>query len=139
MAVTNLSLPSPPNISPLLRSSHRHRLSVVAAASADAGPSVDWFRLPGRRSVSASRNELKKEGIRANAAEESEQKKKKRGKKWWWWSGDRESYLVDDSEALPLPMTYPCTSPVDPEEIDRRLRCDPNLEVAFGFSLMPGV
>nr|XP_016449881.1 PREDICTED: protein disulfide-isomerase SCO2-like [Nicotiana tabacum] len=39
-----------------------------------------------------------------------------------------ESYLADDSEALPLPMTYPDTSPVSPEEIDRRLRCDPVIE-----------
>ncbi|XP_019226829.1 PREDICTED: protein disulfide-isomerase SCO2-like isoform X2 [Nicotiana attenuata] len=44
------------------------------------------------------------------------------------WSRNRESYLADDSEALPLPMTYPDTSPVSPEEIDRRLRCDPVFE-----------
>ncbi|XP_070027681.1 protein disulfide-isomerase SCO2 isoform X2 [Nicotiana sylvestris] len=44
------------------------------------------------------------------------------------WSRNRESYLADDSEALPLPMTYPDTSPVSPEEIDRRLRCDPVIE-----------
>ncbi|OIT31800.1 protein disulfide-isomerase sco2 [Nicotiana attenuata] len=56
------------------------------------------------------------------------------------WSRNRESYLADDSEALPLPMTYPDTSPVSPEEIDRRLRCDPVFEVLvfnlyFKFSL----
>ncbi|XP_059647785.1 protein disulfide-isomerase SCO2 [Cornus florida] len=44
------------------------------------------------------------------------------------WSRDRESYLADDDDALPLPMTYPDTSPVAPEEIDHRLRCDPILE-----------
>lgn len=45
------------------------------------------------------------------------------------WSRNRESYLADDSEALPLPMTYPDTSPVSPDEIDRRLRCDPVIKV----------
>lgn len=45
------------------------------------------------------------------------------------WSRPGESYLADDSDALPLPMTYPDTSPVSPEEIDRRLRCDPQVEV----------
>lgn len=44
------------------------------------------------------------------------------------WSRDRESYLADDADALPLPMTYPDSSPVSPEEIDRRLRCDPKVE-----------
>ena len=45
------------------------------------------------------------------------------------WSRNRESYLADDDDALPLPMTYPDSSPVAPEEIDRRLRCDPQVEV----------
>ncbi|KAK1418224.1 hypothetical protein QVD17_27373 [Tagetes erecta] len=44
------------------------------------------------------------------------------------WSRDRESYLTDDDDPLPLPMTYPDTSPVSPEVIDRRLRCDPMIE-----------
>ncbi|OIS98223.1 protein disulfide-isomerase sco2, partial [Nicotiana attenuata] len=44
------------------------------------------------------------------------------------WSRNRESYLTDDGEPLPLPMTYPNTSPVSAEEIDRRLRCDPQIE-----------
>lgn len=45
------------------------------------------------------------------------------------WSRDRESYLTDDDDALPLPMTYPNTSPVSPDVIDKRLRCDPVVEV----------
>lgn len=45
------------------------------------------------------------------------------------WSRDRESYLADDSEPLPLPMTYPDSTPVPPEEIDRRLSCNPQTEV----------
>ncbi|KAL6211697.1 hypothetical protein ACLB2K_016920 [Fragaria x ananassa] len=44
------------------------------------------------------------------------------------WSRDRESYLVDDGDALPLPMTYPDTAPVTPEVVDQRLRCDPVVE-----------
>lgn len=44
------------------------------------------------------------------------------------WSRDRESYLTDDDDPLPLPMTYPDTSPVSPDVIDRRLRCDPMIE-----------
>ncbi|KAK3015053.1 hypothetical protein RJ639_005578 [Escallonia herrerae] len=44
------------------------------------------------------------------------------------WSRDRESYLADDGDALPLPMTYPDSSPVSPDVIDRRLRCDPIVE-----------
>ncbi|XP_071736786.1 protein disulfide-isomerase SCO2-like [Rutidosis leptorrhynchoides] len=44
------------------------------------------------------------------------------------WSRDRESYLTDDDDPLPLPMTYPDTSPVSPDVIDKRLRCDPMIE-----------
>ncbi|MFS7898229.1 putative protein disulfide-isomerase [Helianthus anomalus] len=44
------------------------------------------------------------------------------------WSRDRESYLTDDDDPLPLPITYPDTSPVSPDVIDRRLRCDPEIE-----------
>nr|XP_043630825.1 protein disulfide-isomerase SCO2 [Erigeron canadensis] len=44
------------------------------------------------------------------------------------WSRDRESYLTDDDDALPLPMTYPDTCPVSPDVIDKRLRCDPLIE-----------
>ncbi|XP_057982253.1 protein disulfide-isomerase SCO2-like [Malania oleifera] len=44
------------------------------------------------------------------------------------WSRDRENYLADDSDALPLPMTFPYSSPVLQDEIDRRLLCDPQVE-----------
>ncbi|KAL6270396.1 hypothetical protein ACE6H2_027307 [Prunus campanulata] len=50
------------------------------------------------------------------------------------WSRDRESYLTDNCDPLPLPMTYPNTSPVSPEEIDRRLRCDPIVEESVGVA-----
>ncbi|CAA6664341.1 unnamed protein product [Spirodela intermedia] len=133
MAVANLStLPFPAKISALCPQ-RRHRLLgsspcsskrrrrrvagvVVAASSADAskaGPSFDWFRLPdvGLRNWPQGRE-------RGGGAKG----------KWWWWSGDRESYLVDDADALPLPMTYPNSSPASPEEVDRRLQCDPQIE-----------
>ncbi|XP_021299534.1 protein disulfide-isomerase SCO2 isoform X2 [Herrania umbratica] len=44
------------------------------------------------------------------------------------WSRNRESYLSNDDDPLPLPMTYPDTSPVTPEEIDKRLQCDPKIQ-----------
>uniref|UniRef100_A0A2P2IKB9 Uncharacterized protein MANES_07G082700 n=1 Tax=Rhizophora mucronata TaxID=61149 RepID=A0A2P2IKB9_RHIMU len=44
------------------------------------------------------------------------------------WSRNRESYLTDDGDALPLPMTYPDSKPVSSEEIDKRLRCDPEVQ-----------
>ncbi|MCL7051333.1 hypothetical protein MKW94_003772 [Papaver nudicaule] len=44
------------------------------------------------------------------------------------WSRDRESYLRDNQDALPLPMTVPDCSPVSPDEIDRRFQCDPVIE-----------
>ncbi|CAI0557278.1 unnamed protein product [Linum tenue] len=44
------------------------------------------------------------------------------------WSRNRDSYLVDDEDVLPLPMSYPNTKPVTPEEIDKRLRCDTEIE-----------
>lgn len=52
------------------------------------------------------------------------------------WSRSGESYLTDDEDPLPLPMTYPDSSPVSPEEIDRRLRCDPQVEVRFFLALL---
>ncbi|KAK2434156.1 protein disulfide-isomerase SCO2 [Trifolium repens] len=44
------------------------------------------------------------------------------------WSRNREGYMFDNGEPLPLPMGYPDSSPVSSEEIDKRLQCDPKLE-----------
>ncbi|KAK7319860.1 hypothetical protein RJT34_04588 [Clitoria ternatea] len=44
------------------------------------------------------------------------------------WTRNRESYLDNDSDPLPLPMTYPDSSPVSPQEIDKRLQCDPEVQ-----------
>jgi hypothetical protein len=71
--------------------------------------------------------------VRVRAREGAEEEKKGRGRgrrRWWdWWSGDRESYLVDDVEPLPLPLTVPDTEPMSREELDRRLSCDVEIEV----------
>lgn len=45
------------------------------------------------------------------------------------WSRNREGYMVDNGEPLPLPIGYPDSSPVSPEEIDERLQCNPKFEV----------
>ncbi|XP_018686160.2 protein disulfide-isomerase SCO2-like isoform X2 [Musa acuminata AAA Group] len=130
MALTNpnplLSNPLPP---PLLRIPSRCFLRCRAAADA----SSDWFR-PRGDPPDGGRMSARDPGTRINATEESTDqsssgnKKKKKKSKWWWWSRDRESYLANDSDALPLPMTYPDSSPVSPQEIDRRLQCDPSIE-----------
>ncbi|XP_059447206.1 protein disulfide-isomerase SCO2 [Corylus avellana] len=74
---------------------------------ADAAAGDGWSR----RGVAAGGSN----GVKVNAREKK-------------WSRRGESYLADDSDALPLPMTHPDSSPVSPEEIDRRLRCDPRVE-----------
>ncbi|XP_028765815.1 LOW QUALITY PROTEIN: protein disulfide-isomerase SCO2 [Neltuma alba] len=73
----------------------------------DKGPVVDGG-VAGRR---AGGND----GVRVNAKERK-------------WSRNTDSYLADDNDALPLPMTYPDSSPVSADEIDKRLRCDPQVE-----------
>lgn len=98
----------------------------AADLSAGVGPSSSrWLHsaslLDGVSSASSpssspsSSNSNKMDKIKMNAR-----------KRRWPWS--RESYLVDDSDALPLPMTHPDSSPVSPEEIERRLNCDPEIE-----------
>jgi hypothetical protein len=77
---------------------------------ADAAAGDGWSR----RGVAAGGSN----GVKVNAREKK-------------WSRRGESYLADDSDPLPLPMTHPDSTPVSPEEIDRRLRCDPRVEVLF--------
>ncbi|KAJ6810764.1 protein disulfide-isomerase SCO2-like [Iris pallida] len=120
-----LKLPLAPNPSPKLHPTPSFLRFRAAAKASDPYP-ADWLRPRLSPSPETSRTNTK-----ANAAgtpEENNSKSTKKKKKWWWWSRDRESYLVNDSEALPLPMTYPDSSPVAAEEIDRRLLCDPKTE-----------
>lgn len=100
-------------------SSPRWWFNFVSAAAADAGAS-DFGRTSDSISggFGAGSTSIGNKNTKVNAKERR-------------WSRPRESYLTDNSDALPLPMTYPDTNPVSPEEIDRRLRCDPEIQVAF--------
>lgn len=106
-----------------------------AANTTGAASSPEWFRprLPPDTdpSTSGGRVAARDPGVRVKAKEGAEEKKKGgRRRRWWdWWSGDRESYLVDDVEPLPIPLTVPDTEPMSREELDRRLSCDVEIEV----------
>ncbi|KAH7652832.1 Protein disulfide-isomerase protein [Dioscorea alata] len=115
-----LAIPPKPKLPPSLILFPPSRLRCRAASEASGAASTpDWF----------SPKENRAPGVRANANAGDESKNNNgKKKKWWWWSRNKESYLADDADALPLPMTYPGTSPASPEEIDRRLQCDPEIE-----------
>lgn len=96
------------------------RLVVVAAAAPDLP--VDSAFPPRWAPREAANGRIKiAQGPDSGSVEANAKKKK-------GWARDTDSYLGDDSDALPLPMTYPDSTPVSPEEIDRRLRCDPKTE-----------
>ncbi|KAL6846271.1 hypothetical protein ACP4OV_023719 [Aristida adscensionis] len=106
----------------------------AAANPTGAASSPDWFR-PRRSpdtdpSTSGGRVSARDPGVRVEAKEGSDGKKEEGRRRRWWerWSGDRESYLVDDVEPLPVPMTVPGTEPMSREELDRRLSCDVEIE-----------
>ncbi|CAN8269025.1 unnamed protein product [Cochlearia groenlandica] len=98
-------------------------LFFVASPSVAAPPPIfplgDGIRLPKEADSSRSRD------VSVAAAAEGNGESGKWRKRRLLWSKIGESYLVDDGDALPLPMTYPDTSPVSPDEIDRRFQCDP--------------
>ncbi|KAL6656137.1 hypothetical protein ACP70R_006963 [Stipagrostis hirtigluma subsp. patula] len=132
-----------PNPAPLLSSHpnpsipHARRPHPPAAANTTgAASSPDWFR-PRRTpdadpSSSGGRVSARDPGVRVEAKEGADGKKKKKEgvrRRWWErWSGDKESYLVDDVEPLPIPLTVPGAEPMSPEELDRRLSCDVEIE-----------
>ncbi|CAN6480190.1 unnamed protein product [Victoria cruziana] len=103
-----------------VRTSYRF-VSLRCFAEYSAAPS--WFvaadqgvRFPPEPEVGAgpAPAEIPRGGwVRANAKEK--------------WARDGESYLSSD-DALPLPMTYPDSTPVSRKEIDRRVACDPQTE-----------
>ncbi|XP_010263573.1 PREDICTED: protein disulfide-isomerase SCO2-like [Nelumbo nucifera] len=135
MLLTNLNLcffPSNSSLrsSPKLSLSHRVR---CRAADPPVSPtSSRWFQVPGVIDTSngvglrlgQDSDTSGMDGLRrsppANTTRVTAREKR--------WSRDRESYLADDDDALPLPMTYPDSSPAPPEEIDRRLQCDPQVQ-----------
>ncbi|XP_059295429.1 protein disulfide-isomerase SCO2-like [Lycium ferocissimum] len=95
---------------------HPNTTSIRCTAAA-VDPPVGPLSSPGAGRVS--------EGTEPNVSNGKNKKINGWGRRW---SRNRESYLADDAEPLPLPMTYPHTSPVSPDEIDRRLRCDPQIQ-----------
>lgn len=124
------------NPSSLFFPSKSSTLCCRAVGDTPAGPAfAGWFQFPTTASTadigirighdsnadsaatdsSARRGGGGNNGLKVNARENK-------------WSRSGESYLADDSDALPLPMTYPDSSPVPPEEVDRRLRCNPKVE-----------
>ncbi|GJM98609.1 hypothetical protein PR202_ga15637 [Eleusine coracana subsp. coracana] len=125
-----------PSLPPIPR--HRRSHTPAAANTTGVASSPDWFR-PRRTpdtdtATSGGRVTARDPGVRVNAKEGADGKKKEEGRKrrWWErWSRDKESYLVDDVEPLPLPMTLPGAEPMSREELDRRLSCDVEVEDCF--------
>ncbi|XP_073140087.1 protein disulfide-isomerase SCO2 [Henckelia pumila] len=99
-------------------------------ASAENAAPRWWFSFPSAPDASAVIGKIGQglsENIGSTTASNSASKNTKINAKEKW-SRDRESYLTDNDDALPLPMTYPNTSPVTPEEIEKRLQCDPEIQ-----------
>ncbi|CAM8971736.1 hypothetical protein QQ045_028712 [Rhodiola kirilowii] len=110
--------PHPPTATKSIKLGRLNFNPIAAAGSSSAGIPIEGFGTGGeswaRRNGSGGGGgggSGTGGGTKANAKER--------------WSRDRESYLTDDDDALPLPMTYPDTSPVSSDEIERRLQCDP--------------
>lgn len=97
-----------------------------AAAAADESPRRSWFNLSAASDAASIRiGNTSSDNVGYGAASSGNGKVNAKEK----WSRNRESYLTDAEDALPLPMTYPNSSPVSPDEIDKRLKCDPEIEV----------
>nr|GMD90402.1 calmodulin-like protein 1 [Ipomoea batatas] len=132
---SSIFAPPKPPIATLSTVTPRHFTTVIRCHSAaDPPASRPWFNFFAAADAAASpgsgRIGLNSDGAAASPVEKrvaSNGKTTKANAKERW-SRNRESYLTDNDDALPLPMTYPDTSPVSPEEIDRRLRCDPKVE-----------
>ncbi|XP_065871914.1 protein disulfide-isomerase SCO2 [Euphorbia lathyris] len=94
------------------------RLFQLTSSAADAAGSIRIGQESEGNSPSPSSSvgdSGRSSGIRVNAKDKK-------------WSRPRESYLTDNEDALPLPMTYPDTKPVSPAEIDKRLSCDAEIQ-----------
>ncbi|KAM3275794.1 hypothetical protein ACQJBY_044265 [Aegilops geniculata] len=137
---------NPPNPTPLLslrpsnpavplprRHRRPHPPRPAAANTTGAASPQEWFR-PRRPadsdpSTSGGRVAARDPGVRVKAKDGGEEKKGERKRRWWErWSRDKESYLVDDVEPLPMPLTIPGTEPMSREELDRRLSCDVKID-----------
>ncbi|XP_073272334.1 uncharacterized protein [Primulina huaijiensis] len=116
----------PPLSYPLLPTTDAFR----CRASAENTAPRWWFNFPAAPDASAVFGRIGQglsENIGSTIASNSNSKNTKINAKEKW-SRDRESYLTDSGDALPLPMTYPNSSPVSPEEIEKRLKCDPEIQ-----------
>ncbi|KZV41163.1 hypothetical protein F511_10297 [Dorcoceras hygrometricum] len=121
-------LPFPPVFAPLPRTTDA--FSFRCRASAENIAPRWWFNFPVAPDASAVFGRIGQglsENIGATIASNSNSKNTKINAKENW-SRDRESYLTDNGDVLPLPMTYPNSSPVSPEEIEKRLKCDPEIQ-----------
>lgn len=101
-------------------------------AAADNASPRTWFNFPTAADAAAGRIAIGSgESVAPGGAISSDKNSKVSAREKW--SRDRESYLTDDDDALPLPMTYPNSSPVSSDEIEKRLNCDPEITVILVF------
>ncbi|KAL0384207.1 UNVERIFIED_CONTAM: protein disulfide-isomerase SCO2 [Sesamum radiatum] len=105
------------------------RCRAAAASSADDSFPRSWFNFSAASDaasigIGSASSDKVASGVASSPTSNKNTKINAKEK----WSRDRESYLTDDDDALPLPMTYPNSSPVSPEEIDKRLKCDPEIQ-----------
>uniref|UniRef100_M1A6S0 LRR n=1 Tax=Solanum tuberosum TaxID=4113 RepID=M1A6S0_SOLTU len=110
---------------------HSNTISIRCNAASDPSSSSSSFNFVGAADA-ASAGRISKKSLGTSPVEKRTASNTKNTKINAWekpWSRNRESYLADDSEPLPLPMTYPDISPVSPDEIDRRLHCDPQIQL----------
>ncbi|XP_057787524.1 protein disulfide-isomerase SCO2 isoform X2 [Salvia miltiorrhiza] len=98
-------------------------------AAADNGLPRSWFNSAAASDASAvGIGNTLPDNVGSGAATGSSNSKNTKVNAKERWARDRESYMTDADDALPLPMTHPNSSPVSPEEIDKRLSCDPVIE-----------
>ncbi|KAJ4825813.1 hypothetical protein Tsubulata_039763 [Turnera subulata] len=118
--------PSRPT-TPLLPQPTKTTLRCFAAGDVPLRPTFSrWFRFTSAVSDAGSiRVGQESEGRRTTPAVDERTRVNAQEKKW---KRITESSLADNRDALPLPMTYPNTKPCSSEEIDKRLRCDPEYE-----------
>lgn len=96
-----------------------------SASSSSSSSSPNWFQIP---DISRPQIPRQNDAVFGGGSSSNNNDSMLNGKLEKKWSRDRESYLTDDSDPLPLPMTYPDITPSSPEEIQRRLSCDPAIE-----------
>ncbi|XP_021738669.1 protein disulfide-isomerase SCO2-like [Chenopodium quinoa] len=121
---TSTSISKPYFLSPRSLTIQSRAPDFSAASSSSSSP--DWFQFP---DISGPRIPRENDAVSGgNSSSRDSDDSMLNGKREKKWSRNRESYLRDDSEPLPLPMTFSDITPTSLEEIDRRLRCDPQLE-----------